>query len=205
MSEVLAIAAIDKDAHLWERDDLDWYVEPEESTDALLTVERFVGRVLDPCCGGGNIVRALRRAGVEVYGTDIVRRTDDKDILLGERDFLTNPPAFPPPNFVMNPPFFRAKGAEAFIRQALSLASGKVCAFVDVKFLAGAQRANGLFTEHPPSRVWILTPRPSCPPGAYLAAGNKAGGGTADWCWLVWDLTSPAGPTQLGWLRRAAA
>ena len=37
---------------------------------------------------------------------------------------------------------------------------------------------------------------------ALLAAGNKAGGGSADWCWLVWDMTAPAlAQSQLGWIR----
>jgi len=34
-----------------------------------------------------------------------------------------------------------------------------------------------------------------------LEAGNKAGGGTADYCWLVWDMTSPAAVTIADWLR----
>ena len=149
----------ERKSKIWERDPLDWYQEPTMATEALLEVERFVGPVWDPCCGGGNIV--------------------------------------------MNPPFFRAKGAEAFIRKALSLATGKVCAFVDIRFIAGAERANGLFAEHCPHRIWIITPRVSCPPGEYLAAGHKAGNGSSDWCWLVWDLTAPKVRTsQTGWLRR---
>lgn len=51
-------------------------------------------------------------------------------------------------------------------------------------------------------RVYILAPRPSCPPGEYLKAGNKAGGGTADWIWAVWDRTAPAAPTTMHWLMR---
>ena len=103
----------------------------------------------------------------------------------------------------MNPPFVRAKGAEAFIRKALALASGKVAAFVDIRFIASAKRANGLFADFPPCRIWVVIPRPSCPPGSYLEAGNKAGGGTADWCWIVWDKTAPTQATHFGWLRGA--
>ena len=44
-------------SHVWERDPLDFYVEPEAATQALLNVERFVGYVWDPCCGGANMRR----------------------------------------------------------------------------------------------------------------------------------------------------
>jgi hypothetical protein len=194
-----------KKAKVWERDELDWYVEPPEATEALLRVERFVGEVWDPACGGGNICSILDARGLIVRGTDIVRRIDPKPWWKGELDFFsaTHTKA---PNIICNPPFFRAKGAEAFIRKALTMATGKVAMFLDVRFIAGAERANGLFADYPPHRVWIVTPRVSCPPGSYLAAGNKAGNGSSDWCWLVWDQTAPrpAFP-QLGWLRKEAA
>ncbi|MEN0652407.1 MULTISPECIES: hypothetical protein [Hyphobacterium] len=194
-----------KQAHVWERDELDWYVEPKAATEALLTVERFVGPIVDPSCGQGNIVETLRSAGYDALGSDIKRRTD-ATWFAGEIDFLADSPASDllrqVPNFAMNPPFFKAKGAEAFIRRALGFATGKVCAFVDIKFLAGAKRAEGLFTEFPPSRIWIITPRVSCPPGHVLVDGGKASGGTADWCWLVWDRTAPANGTSLDWLRK---
>lgn len=200
MSE--AAPAIAKAAHVWARDALDWYVEPEASTDALLRAETFAGRVYDPCCGGGNIVRAVRRAGLNGYGCDLVRRQgQDPAWFDGTRDFLADHRGRH--NIIMNPPFFRAKGAEAFIRHALAITTYKVAAFVDLKFLGGTGRANGLYAEHPPSRVWIVTPRPSCPPGEYLLAGNEAGGGTADWVWVVWDKTAPGGRTDFGWLRGA--
>lgn len=192
-----------KKAHVWKRDELDWYVEPERVTEQLCTVENFYGYIQDPCCGQGNIVRALRKCGHLAVGSDIVKRvSDDEKWFQRESDFLAdNPHLVYPPNCVMNPPFFRAKGLEAFIRKAISVFPGKICVFGDVKFLAGATRANGLFREFPPQRVWIITPRPSCPPGHVLQEGGKASGGTADWCWMVWSHLEPAGETRLGWLR----
>lgn len=199
-------AATKKNAHLWARDEFDWYIEPSLATEQLLAVEKFDGETFhDPCCGGGNIVGALLSAGYDATGSDVVQRVNPApDWFLGVFDFLSDADFGQPDNIVMNPPFFRAKGAEAFIRKALSITRRKIAAFVDVRFIAGAQRANGLFAEHPPHRIWIVTPRVSCPPGAYLAAGNKAEGGSADWCWLVWANDSPFTGTSLGWLRRAA-
>lgn len=209
MSTVELDTARAKAAHVWERDPLDWYVEPESATDALLRVERFAGRCWDPACGGGNIVHALHRAGLSAAGTDIKRRVPaDTRWFMGERDFLLGRPLPVWMNIICNPPFFRAKGTEAFIRRAHELAAespypGKLAVFTSIKFLAGDGRANGLFVDHKPARVWIITPRPSCPPGAVLAACGKAEGGTEDWCWLIWDLKRPAASTSIDWLRRA--
>ena len=192
-----------KKAHVWERDGLDWYVEPETSTSALLRVERFVGRIHDPSCGQGNIVKTLIAHGYHASGSDLVDRAGSPGWFKGISDFL-GPEAMFADNIVMNPPFFKAKGAEAFIRKALAVATGKVAAFVDIKFLAGGGRANGLYRELPPNRVWIITPRPSCPPGEVLKAGGKAEGGTADWIWMVWDKTAPYSGTVTNWLRAEA-
>lgn len=189
-----------KDAKVWARDELDFYVEPEWATAALLGVERFVGGVWDPACGQGNIVRACRAAGYETVGTDVVRRTNEP-WFAEERDFRDEEQTWVwADNIITNPPFFRAKGTEAFARRALALAKGKVAIFADIRFLASGRRARGLYAEHPPHRIWVLADRPSCPPGEFLAAGNEAGGGTADWCWLVWDQTAPHHGTTFGWL-----
>ncbi|WP_226576484.1 TRM11 family methyltransferase [Acuticoccus sediminis] len=201
------MSAATKNAHVWEQDELNWYVEPTRATEQLLGVERFTGRILDPCCGQGNIVTTLLAAGYDAIGSDIVDRTGGAPWFQGKLDALKDYgfdylAAADCPNIIMNPPFYRAKGAEAFIRLALSSATGKVAAFVDARFIFGADRATGLYAEYPPHRVWIITPRVSCPPGSYLAAGNKAGGGSADWCWLVYDMTAPFAGTRLGWLRK---
>lgn len=201
--------AVEKRAHVWERDPLDHYIEPRRATEQLLRVETFDGPVLDPCCGIGNIVVTLLAAGLDACGTDIVCRVGEEEFpetwpgwFAGSGDFLKTTNIDPYLNIVMNPPFFRAKGAEAFIRKALSLGLEKLAVFVDIRFLAGARRAEGLFRDHPPSRVWIITPRVSCPPGAYLASGGTAGNGSSDWCWLVWDRSAEP-RSSIGWLTLA--
>lgn len=191
-----------KRAKVWARDDLDFYVEPEWATAALLGVERFVGGIWDPACGQGNIIRACRAAGYKTMASDMVDRSGGQSWFWRPQDFLADGVFVGGENIITNPPFFRAKGTEGFIRKALTLAVGKVAVFTDLKFLAGGRRARALFVEHPPHRIWVHADRPSCPPGEYLAAGNIAGGGTADWCWLVWDLTAPYGGTRFGWLTR---
>lgn len=194
-----------KQAHVWARDEHDWYVDPPHASEALFRVEEFDGAIWDPACGKGNIVLNALAAGHEAVGTDIVdRHPVEPPWFLGERDFLGRDIDALAPNIVTNPPFYRAKGAEAFIRKALSIAEGKVAAFVDIRFVAGNERATGLFTEFPPERVYIIHPRVSCPPGAYLEAGGKAGNGSSDWCWLVWPvegLRDGRLGTELKWLK----
>lgn len=182
----------------------DWYVEPVEATALLLRHEEFGSLVWDPACGGGNVCRAVIASGRRALGSDIVRRVGGEDAgwWTGKADFLsTFAPMAQACDIITNPPFFRAAGTESFIRHALSLRPGKLAVFTDVKFLAGQRRGNGLFRDLAPTRVWIHAKRPSCPPGEHIAAGHKAKGGTADWCWLVWHLGAPQGLTQLGWLR----
>lgn len=194
-----------KSAHVWRRDELDWYVEPEWATELLLEAEQFEGAVLDPACGSGNVCRACARAGLFAVGTDIVKRPGmPTHQWIATQDFLEIPAPWwitSMCNIITNPPFFRAKGTEAFARRALMVAEHKVAIFTCLPFLASRRRAAGLFAEFPPARVWILAERPSCPPGEYLLAGNEAKGGTEDWCWLVWDKDLDGGETRLGWLR----
>ena len=151
-------------------------MDPVRATEQLLSVEQFVGAIWDPCCGQGNVLSACLDAGYQVTGTDILRR-HKRHWFLGEINFLTYEGQPFGQNIICNPPYFRAKGTEQFIRKALSMAKGKVCVFADIRFLAGAKRAGGLFTDFPPHRIYVITPRVSCPPGVYLENGGTASGG----------------------------
>jgi hypothetical protein len=190
-------------AHIFDRAADEWYVEPEWVSDALFRAEEFGDRIWDPACGQGNVLAAAMRAGKIVHGHDIVDRSSGR---WGVRDFLGWRLCHwtMSLSIVTNPPFGRGKIAEAFIRHAHVLRPRKLAVFVDSRFLFGRARALGLFSEFSPARVWLITPRPSCPPGNYLRSGNKAGGGTKDYCWLVWDepgfLNSDT--TILEWMRR---
>lgn len=192
-----------KDAKVWPRAVDDWYVEPRQVTRQLLHVEHFSGPICDPCCGQGHIVEACLEAGLQAWGLDLRRRVQSP-WFLGESDFLgPQSTLLGAADCIFNPPYYRAAGAEACIRRALELAPGKVAVFIDGRFLWGATRGAGFWHDHPPSRVWLVTPRPSCPPGQWLLKGGAAKGGTPDFAWAVWDSwRRPEGSTvTIGWLK----
>lgn len=180
-----------------------WFVEPVAATHFLLDREDFPGGVWDPACGQGNIVQACLARGLRnSMGTDLrIRVPDEPDWFGGAADFIEmNFRRTLRPNVVMNPPYGRAKLAEAFIRKALAMEGvEKVAAFLNSKFLFGSGRAAGLYAEHPPSRVYPISPRPSCPPGVFLQGGGKAEGGVENFVWIVWDLGIAGGRTEMSW------
>lgn len=192
-----------KAARTYDRAADEWYVEPTRCTEQLAKVEPLPGIVLDPACGQGNIVTTLRARGIDAYGSDIRDRAGSPAWFLGQSDFLTDEPAMMPDHIVCNPPFFRGDGTEAFIRRALDLSVGKVCIFSQTTFLHNAERVMSLYRTRAPDRIWIITPRPSCPPGDKLAAGElEAKGGTSDWAWFVWDNFMPTAmqnAPRIGW------
>ena len=52
-----------------------------------------------------------------------------------------------------------------------------------------------------PRRVWLMSPWPPMPPGSYLEAGHKPGGGRLDFCWLIFEHDY-SGEAEVRWLRR---
>jgi hypothetical protein len=181
-----------RDTHIWALDAGQHYVEPEWCSARLLEDERFTGNVLDPCAGFGRIPQAAREAGLIAHARDIV----DRGCVCGldyEQDFL----AFDVPydNIIFNPPFTLIR---QFGDHALTLAKRKVAMIVPARRLNAMGR--GLATT-PLYRIRFLTPRPSMPPGWYISAGGKVGGGTADYAWLIW-LQGYNGEPAVKWLHR---
>jgi hypothetical protein len=174
----------EKDAHIWERDPLDWYVEPPECSAALFQLEEFRGGVWDPACGLGRIVDQALLAGFSAIGTDIVSRSA---ACVAEVDFLNRnfTPEFS--NIVMNPPFGRA---EEFVREAIRITpdGGKVAAILPLVWVSGFSSKRDWLPHSPLHTLYPISPRPSMPPGKVIEAGIKPGNGTKDFAWLVWQV-----------------
>lgn len=185
-----------RDAHIFEKDKRGHYVEPAWCSRRLFEVEDFSGPVYDPACGWGTILTEALAVGHEAYGTDIVTRIKHP---LRKRftkcDFLAyNFSAGWEGNIVCNPPF---DYVEEFCRKAVELGAAKVAMIMLVRRLNAAR----WLQELPLRRVWLLTPRPSMPPGSWIAAGNKPGGGTQDFCWVVFER-GYVGKVEMNWLHR---
>jgi hypothetical protein len=163
-------------AHVWDREEHEHYVEPQWCSRRLFDVEPFVQEVWDPACGFGRIAESARGAGHAVLATDIVDRKYPR--AGATRNFLSE--TEPLANIVTNPPF---DIFEDFANHALKLARNKVAMIWLVRRLPAAR----WLKRTPLVRVWWLTPRPSMPPGHTITAGQKPGGGTQDFCWLVWE------------------
>ncbi len=181
------IATRKLEAHVWEREANEHYVEPEWCARRLFEEEKFIGAIHDPSCGFGTIPKAAIAHGLVATGSDLVDRGYGPvvDFMQDEADRE---------NIVCNPPF---RVIEQFMIRALQKAQGKVAAIIPVARLNAAH----WLRETPLKTVWLMTPRPSMPPGHVIAAGEKPGGGKADFCWLVWER-GHNGTAEIKWLRR---
>lgn len=179
-------------SHIWAREVNEHYVEPSWVSERLFDKEDFVGGIHDPCCGFGTVVQAAIAAGLTASGADIV----DRGFAEGKvEDFFTTTAMRD--NFVFNPPFDRTrKLTRAFIRHALAHSRDKTAVIFPVASLNAARWLQDL----PLRRVWLLSPRPSMPPGSYIAASNKPEGGRVDFCWLLFE-TGFDGCPEMAWLR----
>lgn len=176
-----------ENSHIWEREEHEHYVEPEWCSQRLFEVEKFDGVIHDPCCGFGRIPRSAHAAGYNATFDDIV----DRGMGLVS-DFLSNETRRE--NIVCNPPFDIFKD---FASHALKVAERKIAMIWLVRTLPAAR----WLAQTPLKRVYLLTPRPSMPPGHVISAGEKPGGGKQDFCWLVWEQGFAGSPT-FGWLHR---
>lgn len=179
-----------RNSHIFPREANEHYVEPAWCSRRLFEVERFQGYVVDPACGWGTIVISARQAGIEAAGYDIIDRGWDS-IMTGT-DFLTSSITYD--NIVTNPPFDRM---QEFVMHAVVRSRYKTAIVFPVARLPAAHWLECL----PLARVYHLTPRPSMPPGKYIAAGNKPAGGRVDYCWLVFEHGHRGSP-EMKWLHR---
>jgi hypothetical protein len=178
-----------RQSHIFARDDHDFYIEPPWCSERLFAVEPFAGLIWDPAAGSGTIPRAARTAGLSDFASDIADRGCES-----RQDFLIAPAPAEAFNVVTNPPFGLARG---FVERALTLGAVKTAIIFPTARLNAARWLKPL----PLAKIYLLTPRPSMPPGEVIARGEKPGGGKTDFCWLVLDRTH-SGPPTMSWLHR---
>ena len=185
-------------AHIWTREPNSHYAEPPWVSAALLREESFTGCVHDPACGFGHVVISARQAGYAATAADILDRgfagTSVRDFLEGSESF---------DNVICNPPY---EIIETFGPRAVQAARHKTALVFPIARLNAAR--NKWLGHLPLARVWLITPRPSMPPGdiyrRYQAQGKEPSGGRVDFCWLVFER-GHVGPWTGGWLSRDGA
>jgi hypothetical protein len=204
-------AAIPRNAFTYQRDELDFYAEPGWVSELLIDAEKYQGKVLDPCCGNGNIGRAFERRRHPIRSTDYAVRPYGecgKDFLDPATDYGTVD------HIVCNPPF---RHTEAFIVRALGIVRRSAAFLVPLKWLASQTRYDFFETYGRPARVYVLSNRASMPPGEFLdpdtglfaaddpngkwKAGDVPSGGAIDYCWVVF-VPGYGGPTDMRWLSK---
>lgn len=165
----------------------DFFPTPAWATHALVDNERFDGDIWESACGNGAMTRVLETAGNQVRSSDLYDRG------FGEIgiDFTTTRERAD--NIVTNPPY---NSAEGFVRSGVKLAGKKFALLLRLAFLEGANRANTIFSECPPSRVWVFSERITF----YMHGATAKGSGTTAYAWFVWDKDAPEG-TELKWFK----
>jgi hypothetical protein len=164
----------------------DFYPTPEWATHALISNETFDGRIWEPACGDGTMVKVLQDTGRPVDATDLFDRGYGEsgiDFLKADRHVE---------NIVTNPPY---NSAEGFVEAGLRQASRKLCLLLRLAFVEGANRQRTIFVKTPPARVWVFSERITF----YPAGAIQKGSGTTAYAWFVWDKQAEK-RTELKWL-----
>lgn len=165
----------------------DFYPTPKWATHALVDNERFENDIWECACGDGTMSDVLNETNLPIFSSDLFDRG------FGEigHDFLTTTRRAT--NIITNPPFHSAQG---FVDTGLKQASQKLALLLRLAFLEGAHRANTIFSQTPPSRVWVFSERIT-----FYPKGKKpTGSGTTAYAWFVWDKEAQ-GQTELKWLK----
>jgi hypothetical protein len=165
----------------------DFFPTPAWATFALIDNEKFSGDIWESACGNGAMSEVLEHTGQRTISSDLYDRGYGESGI----DFLESKRRVP--NIITNPPY---NAAEGFVRAGLEAADQKFALLLRLAFLEGANRQRTIFTEAPPSRVWVFSERITF----YPAGAARQGSGTTAYAWFVWDKDA-ASPTELKWFK----
>lgn len=164
----------------------DYFPTPAWATHALIDNEQFKGEIWESACGDGAMSEVLEQTGQRISSSDL----HDRGYGDAGVDFLNSKRRAE--NIVTNPPY---NAAEGFVTRGLQAADRKFALLLRLAFLEGANRQRTIFTDAPPSRVWVFSERITF----YPAGAERQGSGTTAYAWFVWDKDA-LGHTELKWL-----
>lgn len=163
----------------------DFYPTPSWATLALLSKEKFIGSVHEPCCGSGAISTVLIEAGLSVISSDLY------DYGFGVSGIDARELPGPVENIITNTPY---NITEAILSHFLMICERKIALLLRLSFLE-SKRRYPLFSKTPPARVYVFSERLSlCKVG-----DTVKGGGTISYGWFVWEYPHMSN-TILGWI-----
>lgn len=165
----------------------DFFPTPAWATHALIDNEPFDGEIWECACGNGAMSRVLEKTGNRVRSSDLYNRG------YGDAGMDFTLASQRADNIVTNPPY---NSAESFVRSGVKLANRKFALLLRLAFLEGANRANTIFSQSPPNRVWVFSERITF----YMHGAAEKGSGTTAYAWFVWDKDAPA-CTELKWFK----
>jgi hypothetical protein len=158
------------------REENDFYPTPPEVMEALLTHERFVGTILEPSCGEGDISIVFLNKGKQVHSNDLIER----NFGMGCTDFLEYE-GRTYENIITNPPY---KHSMKFIIKAKEFATRKIAMLLPLTFLESQQRYD-MFQdkEFALKAVYSFSERITL----YKPGSDTKGSGKVAYAWFVWD------------------
>jgi hypothetical protein len=165
----------------------DFFPTPAWATFALIENEEFKGEIWECACGDGSMSRVLEHTDQTIISSDLYDRGYGEVGI----DFLSSPRSSE--NIVTNPPY---NSAEGFVRSGIQKANKKFALLLRLAFLEGANRAKTIFTQTPPSRVWVFSERITF----YPVGIEPKGSGTTAYAWFVWDKNATSN-TELRWFK----
>jgi hypothetical protein len=166
--------------------DMDFVETPPEAVEALLSVERFEGDILEPCAGKGAISKILIAHGYNVISRDLVDRNNEK--VEANKDYFASTEMFG--NVITNPPY---RKATQFAYHAIQHVYHKVA------FLL-----RGTFLETPTRRDWLFeNPElPTCFEKLYVFSERLPFGESnmIMYCWFLWNKQFHGNHPTIHWL-----
>lgn len=160
------------------RDVNDRYETPRRETNIVLRFLKdlgMTGKVLEPACGTGRMVRAIRDFGWECEGRDLEETGDD---------FLEMRGRWPGP-LITNPPYHKGM-AFKFVQHALRVADGPVAMLLQGGFLWGEGRSDSLRGPLKPLAVIVIPWRIYF----YRRDGQRIQGQAYNNIWVIWPERS---------------
>ena len=198
-----------------EREALDYYATPSQEVKNILEVlnlDLSSAKILEPCCGGGHMVKGILDYITEQYkndkieyniiATDVKEResilTEQKCHLAEEYDFLgDNYPCWENIDYViMNPPY---STIEPFVIRGLEIAEKGLLLLGRLQFLEGQSRYENLLKDNPPSDVYIYVDRIKCYKNGHFSQTESS---SQAYAWFYWDNKDIDKITKVHWIRR---